>query len=189
MLHVVITAYVVVLGAELVGDKLLCAISVLATRHATSAVASGVALALTLKLTVAVLLGHWLGSLPAWLVRGMSLVTFLALAVALLRGDESKAPAGRPSQSWARGAAASFATVFCAEWGDVGQLATATLAAQTAAPLAVGLGAWLAYATKSTLALGLGVRLRQHVPSLALRGVAASLCLVMAIVAGLGLEL
>lgn len=188
MLHLVLTAYVVVLGAELVGDKLLYAIGVLATRHATSAVACGVALALTLKLAVAVLLGHVLGTLPAWLVRGLSLITFLALAVAVLRRGVASAPAGTPSTSWSRGAAASFATVFCAEWGDVGQLAAATLAAQTTAPLAVGLGAWLAYATKASVALGVGLHLRQRLPGAALRRVAAALCVVMAIVAGLGLE-
>lgn len=188
MLRLVLTAYVVVLGAELVGDKLLCAIGVLATRHATSAVASGVALALTLKLTVAVLFGHLLATLPVWLVRGLGLVTFLTLAVAVWRGGRATAPAGAPSTSWIHGAGASFATVFCAEWCDVGQLATATLAAQTQAPLAIGLGAWLAYATKATLALGVGMHLRQRVPGTALRGIAAALCFVMAILTGFGLE-
>ena len=61
-------------------------------------------------------------------------------------------------------AAAAFAGIFFSEWGDMGQLAAATLAARYRLPSVVWAGAVLAMMTKGILAITLGTNLRSRVP-------------------------
>jgi putative Ca2+/H+ antiporter (TMEM165/GDT1 family) len=67
--------------------------------------------------------------------------------------------------------------VLLAEFGDLTQLATASIATQYSAPLAVALGAWLALASVAALAVTAGAWIVQHVPLRVIRYVAAAVFL------------
>ena len=77
----------------------------------------------------------------------------------------------------------SFAAIFFSEWGDVGQITAATLAAKYRMPLVVWVGAVSAMVTKGTLAafLGAGIRrwIRDRVSPKVVRYVAVGLLLVL----------
>jgi putative Ca2+/H+ antiporter (TMEM165/GDT1 family) len=62
-----------------------------------------------------------------------------------------------------RAAMVSFATIFLSEWGDVGQITAATMAARFGAPLLVWGGAVAAMATKGALAASIGAGVRQWI--------------------------
>lgn len=57
----------------------------------------------------------------------------------------------------------AFAAIFFSEWGDIGQITAATLAARYAAPLIVWLGAVSAMVTKGLLAASLGAGIRRWI--------------------------
>ncbi len=63
----------------------------------------------------------------------------------------------------ARGALVSFSAIFFSEWGDVGQITAATMAARFGAPLLVWIGAVAAMATKGALAASIGAGVRQWI--------------------------
>jgi putative Ca2+/H+ antiporter (TMEM165/GDT1 family) len=69
--------------------------------------------------------------------------------------------------------------IVLSEWGDVGQLTAATMAAKFASPWAVWVGAVLAMVTKGALAASIGASVRlwiqDHIPPKVIRygGVAA----------------
>ena len=77
----------------------------------------------------------------------------------------------------------SFAAIFFSEWGDVGQITAATLAAKYHVALVVWVGAVTAMITKGALAafLGAGIRrwIRDRIPPKVVRYVAVSLLLVL----------
>jgi len=77
----------------------------------------------------------------------------------------------------------SFAAIFLSEWGDVGQVTAATLAARYRLPLIVWLGAVGAMITKGVLAafLGAGIRrqIQERVSPKVVRYVAVGLMLVL----------
>src|SRR5207244_1833986 len=82
-----------------------------------------------------------------------------------------------------KAAMVSFAAIFFSEWGDVGQITAATLAAKYRMPLVVWVGAVSAMVTKGTLAtfLGAGIRrwIHDRVSPKAVRYVAVGLLLVL----------
>ena len=77
----------------------------------------------------------------------------------------------------------SFAAIFFSEWGDVGQITAATLAAKYHVPLVVWAGAVTAMITKGSLAafLGAGIRrwIHDRVSPTIVRYVAVTLLLVL----------
>src|SRR5215204_1727254 len=80
-----VMAYVTVLLAELVGDKLVYAVGALAARYGPRVVLGGILPALALKSLVAVLLGDALARLPRGLVAAASAGAFFVAAVAVWR--------------------------------------------------------------------------------------------------------
>ena len=60
--------------------------------------------------------------------------------------------------------AGSFGLIILAEWGDLTQLAEASLAATTRQPVAVGIGALAALATVSMIACTVGRQLVERLP-------------------------
>lgn len=179
--------YVTVLASELGGDRSLVSVGALATRFPPGLVFAGLLLAFAGKSAAAVLLGRSITGLPAGAVTLLGTAALLVAAFSIWRAPKPIA-VGEPGSSnvgagqvGSGAVAASFANVFFAEWGDPGQLATATLASQTAAPLTVWAGATLAMATKGALALGLGRVLRRYVSDRTLRIGATTACLVMAL--------
>ena len=157
MLSIVAVTYVAVLSAELVGDKLLYTTGVLATRYRTLPVLCGMMLAFMAKTAVAVIVGQAIASLPAPLIAAVTAISFVSVAVALLRRD---APRARDERAASKAAMISFAAILFSEWADAGQIVAATLAARFGAPLAVWLGAVAALASKGAFAASFGGAIR-----------------------------
>lgn len=144
---VVLSTFGIIFIAEL-PDKTALAALILSSKYRPRDVILGAWLAFLVQTVVAVLAGGILNLLPAGPIRIASGVGFLIFAVlALLRNKEEEeanekreiAKRGRARPIWL----VSFLVIFAAEWGDLTQLATATLVARGGNPLAVGLGAVL----------------------------------------------
>jgi putative Ca2+/H+ antiporter (TMEM165/GDT1 family) len=77
----------------------------------------------------------------------------------------------------------SFAAIFFSEWGDVGQITAATMAARYGLPVVVWAGAVSAMVTKGVLAASIGAGLRrwiqQHIPPRVVRYCGVGLLLVL----------
>jgi Ca2+/H+ antiporter, TMEM165/GDT1 family len=162
MLLIFLTTFGTVFVAEIVGDKLLYTTSVLAARYRTLPIMFGMAIAFMAKMGVAVLVGEAISKLPSWLVATITTISFLGVAFTLWR--KSDQPRAKDKTDTAKKAAmVSFAAIFFSEWGDVGQVTAATLAARYRLPLVVWLGAVGAMVTKGTLAAFLGAGIRSWI--------------------------
>jgi Ca2+/H+ antiporter, TMEM165/GDT1 family len=173
-----VTAIAVVIPAEL-PDKTLIATLILTTRYRGQPVFTGVCAAFAVQCAVAAGFGSALSLLPERVVSGTVAVLFGIGAVMLLREgfsrqsmiDEAGDPAGS-AVSFRRAALTSFSVLFAAEWGDASQLATAALTARSHAPLAVGLGAFIALAVMAGIGVLAGRKLRDHLPTSLLQKIA-----------------
>ena len=188
MLYLLLATYGTVLLCEWVGDKSLYTITSLTMRFRSLYVFCGFTAAYVIKMGVAVLAGEVIGKLPALLLTITSTLTFFiaALVIWFRRSDRDTKPA--PSEhgyKFSRVSLLAFGTILFSEWGDVGQIMTATLTVRYHLPLIVWLGATLALVTKGLLALALGRGLRNRIPDSVLRPVCASVCLIMGIVSAL----
>ena len=162
MLGVFFATYGAVFLAEIVGDKLLYTTGVLATRYRTAPIVIGVTIAFMAKMAAAVLVGKWVSHLPPALVAGLTCVSFIGVAIALWRKPVTRTETV-DSGSASRATAVSFATIFFSEWGDVGMVTAATMAARFQAPLAVWIGAVCAMMTKGLLAASIGAGVRRWI--------------------------
>lgn len=163
MLPILLATYGTVFIAEIVGDKLLYTTGVLATRYRTVPILVGMALAFMAKMGVAVLVGKAISTLPPLLVATITAVNFFAIAFVLWRKPDTRdvkelQPNKAPSAI--RAALVTFAAIFFSEWGDVGQVTTAGLAAKFGMPLVVWVGAVAAMVTKGALAASVGASVR-----------------------------
>ena len=179
---VLFTTFAAVFVAEIVGDKLLYTTGVLAARYRTAPIFIGMVTAFMAKMGLAVIVGKAISKLPSPLVATITAISFLGVAFALWRKSD------RPRESKelhraSKAAMVSFAAIFFSEWGDVGQITAATLAAKYRMPLVVWVGAVSAMVTKGTLAtfLGAGIRrwIHDRVSPKAVRYVAVVLLLVL----------
>jgi len=162
MILIFFTTFGAVFVAEIVGDKLLYTTGVLAARYRTPPIMLGMAVAFMAKMGAAVLVGEAISRLPALLVAGITAISFLGVAYALWR--KSDLPKEKDKTHTAKKAAmVSFAAIFFSEWGDVGQVTAATLAARYRLPFVVWLGAVSAMITKGTLAAFLGAGIRSSI--------------------------
>ena len=87
-------------------------------------------------------------------------------------GETASAAAAAP-RFW-QAAAGAFMVIFVAEWGDLTQLATATLVAKSGAWLTVGIAATLALWLVTAVGVMIGGNLRRLVAPRTLHRVAAS---------------
>jgi putative Ca2+/H+ antiporter (TMEM165/GDT1 family) len=178
------TAFVAVLLAELVGDKLLYGAGALAARIGARTVLLGAIPAFAAKAAVAVALGGAIARLPHAMVAAASSLAFALTALTIWREPrrvESRPESTARRTSMPRGALAAFSTIFFAEWGDPGQLATAAFAARSGAPALVWAAASTAMATKAILALSLGSLLHRYAPQRTVRWAGASLGVVLSL--------
>jgi Ca2+/H+ antiporter, TMEM165/GDT1 family len=189
MISLLLTAYGIVLVAELLGDKTLYTLGTLATRFRLFPILAGAAAAFVLKMLAAVLLGGLIARLPAGIVTLVSALTFFAIAAGLWLKRPSEPLREIEPQRWSRATMISFAAIFFPEWGDPGQLAAAMLVAQHGAPFIIWIGATLAMITKAGLAVTMGIGLRRWVPREVVRLVTVALCVVMGLLAALRVEL
>lgn len=182
MLAVFLATYGAVFLAEIAGDKLLYTTGVLTTRYRTVPVMIGMAFAFMVKMGAAVLVGAWISRLPKWIVASLTAASFLGVAYTVWRKPLRPAKQRDP-EARSKAVAVSFLTIVLSEWGDVGQVTAAAMAAKFSAPLAVWFGAVGAMVTKGALAasVGAGVRLwiQDHIPPKVIRwsGVSALLLL------------
>jgi putative Ca2+/H+ antiporter (TMEM165/GDT1 family) len=132
-------------------------------------VAVGVIAAFSVHVVIAVTAGSALGLLPDPLVKTAVAILFAVGAVLLLRAaqppETATVPtdAAPPTTPWAA-VIGSFGLIVLAEWGDLTQLATASLAASSGQPVATGIGALLALAVVAGLAVTFGRQLLVHLP-------------------------
>ena len=183
-LATVATVFVVIFFAEL-PDKTALASLILGSRYRPLYVFAGVAAAFSVHVGLAIAAGSLLTLLPHRPLEIVVAAAFAAWAVLLLRGrpetegDEAVELHGRAPSFW-RVAWMSFAVILVAEFGDLTQIATATLAARYHDPLSVGVGAALGLWAVAGVAIVGGRGLLKLIPLTWITRAAAAIMLVMA---------
>ncbi len=157
-------AFVTVFPAEL-PDKSMVATIVLVTRYRRPGwVWVGVVAAFTVHVVVAVLAGSAIGLLPDVVV-GLAVALLFLTGSILLFGAARRAEVEDlgitedPLATVRATVMGSAGLILLAEWGDLTQLATASLAAKSGEPLATGVGALLALAAVAAIAATFGRQL------------------------------
>ena len=182
-LAVAATVFAVILLAEL-PDKTALASLILGSRYRPGYVFAGVAAAFTVHVGLAIAAGSLLTLLPHRPLEFVVAALFACGAVLLLRGrpeksdDEQVQVFGREPGFW-RVAWMSFGVILVAEFGDLTQVATATLAARYHDPLSVGTGAVLALWSVAAVAIAGGRGLLKVIPLTWITRIAAGIMLVM----------
>jgi putative Ca2+/H+ antiporter (TMEM165/GDT1 family) len=183
---VAVTAYLAVLPAEL-PDKTVLACMILSSRYRPGFVFIGAAAAFAVQVVLAVAAGGVISLLPHRAVQALTAGAFTVGAVLLWRHgrdqpeeeDEDIGRDGIRDGFWPV-VSTSFAVVFLAEFGDLTQFMTVSLAARYHDPLAVGIGATLALWTAAGLAIVVGWRLLKLIPVKWLTRGAAVVMLILA---------
>ncbi len=192
-----LAAFVLIVPVEL-PDKTFIATLVLTTRYPPLPVWLGVVAAFGIQCAIAVAAGQVLTLLPDLPVRIAVITLFVVGAIVLARGARGADAKGAEEQreyaekihdartGW-RAAAASFAVLFAAEWGDLSQLLIASLVAGGRPAVPVFVGAWMALSTVAGAGVLLGRVLLRHVRLSVLRYVGAGVCTVLAVVSAVNL--
>jgi putative Ca2+/H+ antiporter (TMEM165/GDT1 family) len=182
-LSVVVAVFPLIFLGEL-PDKTMFATLVLASRGRPLGVWLGAAGAFLVHVVIAVAAGAAIFALlPRRAVEAVVAAIFLAGAgySYLIRNQgEGKTSARLAGSTW-RAAAGAAAVIFVAEWGDLTQILTASLAARYHSPISVGVGAvaalWavaaIAVVGGATLLRSLSVRLLRLSTAVVLLGLAA----------------
>jgi Ca2+/H+ antiporter, TMEM165/GDT1 family len=182
-LAVAATVFAVIFLSEL-PDKTALASLLLGSRYRPSWVFIGVAAAFAVHVGLAIVAGSLLALLPHRPLEFIVAALFALGAILLLRGrhdggDEHVELHGREPGFW-RVAWTSFAVILVAEFGDLTQIATATLAARYHDPLSVGTGAVLALWAVAALAIAGGRGLLKIIPLTWITRIAAAAMLALA---------
>lgn len=167
-------AFATVFPAEL-PDKTMVATIILVTRfRRPGPVWLGAVAAFTVHVTVAVAAGKAISLLPRTPVQIAVALLFAAGAMLLFRaarsaegGDAAEladSSTGGPTESTGAAVFGAFGLILVAEWGDLTQLATASLAAKSGDPVATGIGALAALASVAAIAATFGRQLVARVP-------------------------
>lgn len=161
--------FLAVLPAEL-PDKTILACLILSSRYRPGVVFAGAAAAFLVQVVIAVAAGGALSLLPHHIVEACAAAAFLAGAVLLWLTKEGKdddeedvGRDGLRSGHWPVFGTA-FAVVFLAEFGDLTQFLTVSLAARFHDPVSVGIGATLALWVAAAVAVTLGWRVLKLIP-------------------------
>jgi Ca2+/H+ antiporter, TMEM165/GDT1 family len=186
-LAVIATAFAVVFPAEL-PDKTALASLVLGSRYRPVFAFAGVAAAFTVHVVLAVAAGSLLGLLPRRPLEAAAAALFAAGAVLVLRqrrahSEEHTEVAAEQRGFW-RAFGTSFLVILVAEFGDLTQVATATLAARYHDPFSVGIGALLALWAVAALGIVSGRELLKVIP---LRWISRAAAAIMLALAGVSL--
>lgn len=186
-LAIAATVFAVIFPAEL-PDKTAFASLILGSRYRPGYVFAGVAAAFAIHAGLAVAAGSLLALLPHRPLEIVVTALFALGAVLLLRGRHKSSDehvelhGGQPG--FRRVAWTSFAVILVAEFGDLTQIATASLAARYHDPLAVGLGAVLALWAVAAIAIAGGRGLLKIIP---LAWITRAAALIMLALAGISL--
>ena len=163
MLGLFFATYGAVFLAEIAGDKLLYTTGFLATRYRPGPIMIGMAVAFMAKMAVAVAVGEAISRLPPLLVAAVTATSFIGVAYTVWRKPLRKTEGKKEDHTAGKAAMVSFAAIFFSEWGDVGQITAATMAARFPSPIVVWLGAVSAMVTKGILAASIGVGVRRWI--------------------------
>jgi len=161
-------SFLAVLPAEL-PDKTILACLILSSRYRPSVVFGGAAAAFFVQVVLGVAIGGALSLLPRHIVAACAAAAFLVGAVLLWRfkvepaDDDDGGRDGLSDKFWPV-FSTTFAVVFLAEFGDLTQLTTVSLAARFHDPVAVGIGATLALWVAAGAAVTLGWRVLKLIP-------------------------
>ncbi|HEY6493794.1 MAG TPA: TMEM165/GDT1 family protein [Trebonia sp.] len=176
--------FVAVLPAEL-PDKTILACLILSSRYRPVVVFSGAAAAFLAQVVLGVAAGGALSLLPHRIIEACAAGAFVIGAVLLWRqktenqdDDEGGGDGVRSGFMPVFGTA--FAVVFLAEFGDLTQFLTISLAARFHDPVSVGIGATLALWVAAGVAVTLGWRVLKLIPMHWLTRGAAVVMLVLA---------
>jgi putative Ca2+/H+ antiporter (TMEM165/GDT1 family) len=164
-----IQAFVTIFPAEL-PDKTMIATIVLVTRYKRPGwVWVGAVTAFTVHVVIAMAAGSAISLLPDVVVKLVVAAMFTVGAVFLVRaarsGDGDVAVTEVKVTATVRATViGSFVLIVLAEWGDLTQLAMASLAARSGQPLSTGVGSLLALAAVAGIAATFGRQLVARVP-------------------------
>jgi putative Ca2+/H+ antiporter (TMEM165/GDT1 family) len=177
------TVFAVIFTAEL-PDKTALASLILGSRYRPAWVFAGVAAGFAVHVALAIAAGSLLGLLPHRPLELIVAALFAAGAVLLLRGrhedsDEHVEMYGRKPGFW-RVSGMSFMVILVAEFGDLTQIATATLAARYHDPVSVAVGATLALWAVGAIAIAGGRGLMKVIPLAWISRIAAVIMLALA---------
>jgi putative Ca2+/H+ antiporter (TMEM165/GDT1 family) len=182
-LAIAATVFAVIFPAEL-PDKTALASLMLGSRYRPSWVFAGVAAAFAVHVGLAVAAGSLVALLPHRPLEIVVAALFALGAVLLLRGrheaDDEHVEVRGKEPGFRRVAWTSFAVILVAEFGDLTQIATATLAARYHDPLSVGIGAVLALWAVAAVAIAGGRGLLKVMPLTWITRIAAGIMLVLA---------
>jgi putative Ca2+/H+ antiporter (TMEM165/GDT1 family) len=178
--------FLAVLPAEL-PDKTILAALILSSRYRPGYVFTGAATAFLAQVVIGVAAGGAISLLPHRPVEGAAAAVFAIGAFFLWRhkeepspdADDEGGPDGMRDGFWPV-FGTSFAVVFLAEFGDLTQFMTVSLAARFHDPIAVGAGATLALWTAAAIAALAGWRLLKLIPMRWLTRGAAGIMVILA---------
>ena len=166
-LKLYMAAVAVTFVAEL-PDKTAFASFIMSTQKRPLAVFVGGASAMVVHTVIAVAFGSLLSLLPAQVIRILSGCLFLVFAFFMWhrkREDGDSVMSKQKPENFLGIAATSFVVIFVAEWGDLTQFSTATLAAKYHSPwtifLAAVTGLWAAIGLAGWLGSKVGVAFSQ----------------------------
>ena len=176
-----------------VPDKTFVATLVLSTRFRPLGVWLGVSAAFAVQTTIAVAAGQLFTLLPDVPVQLVTAALFAIGAFLMFRGAsgadaaedeeaETHVVDAAVGRGHARAFSVSFLVLLAAEWGDLSQLTTASLAARYGAPLQVWLGAWIALSFVGALAVLGGRWLVARLSFPVVRRISGALLAVLALV-------
>jgi Ca2+/H+ antiporter, TMEM165/GDT1 family len=182
--------FLAVLPAEL-PDKTILATLILSSRYRPAYVFAGAAAGFLVQVVIGVAAGGALSLLPRRPVEGAAAAVFAVGAFFLWRHKEEGGEGGEKNPDDEGGPdglrdgfwpvfGTSFAVVFLAEFGDLTQFLTISLAARFHDPIAVGVGATLGLWTAAALAVLVGWRLLKLIPMHWLTRGAAVIMLILA---------
>src|SRR5215470_2257971 len=177
-------AFWTVLIAELVGDRSIYALTSLTLRFRAGLVFTAFAVASSIKMLAAVLLGRMLIHFQSHWTDLISGVAFFVSAI-LIWTEESEVQQENDVKAggWAKGALACFASFFLTEWGDPGQISAAALVLKSHMMLGTWLGGTLAIITKGSAVMLIGLQIRNRLPQRTLRLLASASCCILGILA------
>jgi putative Ca2+/H+ antiporter (TMEM165/GDT1 family) len=162
-----LSTFTLIFLAEL-PDKTAFATLLMATRGKPIAVFIGAGTAFVFQTLVGVIFGSAIGLFPPKWVHFSAGILFLVFAALALRKDsgkeDEKAMPATPI-SFTKAAWNSFLVIFIAEWGDLTQLATASLSARYQDPVTIFIAAVLALWSVTASAILAGHHLKNFVSS------------------------
>ena len=162
-----VSSFLIVLPAEL-PDKTVLACLVMGSRYRPAFVFAGAGAAFGVQVVLAVVAGSLIGLLPRRPIEALVGALFIAGAVILWRqrpgGDDGFSSGEDKGNRFLQVAGTAFAVVFVAEFGDLTQIVTASLAVKYHDPVEVGTGAVLALWVAAGLAIIGGRSLLKVIP-------------------------